>query len=147
MGVLAPSSLQASACPSCPPSACQPPLSHCLLGQPLVPSSGRQLPGPKLKPLAAQSQSLGSHGGFNFSKCKNQPFIKLKPSVAGYKAALLPSPCVEPTAFLGLQALEPCGPVKTNTHLMPTGSGSMRPRPQGPGYLEYAVQMQPTPCQ
>lgn len=56
----------------------------------LAPPGGRQLPGPKLKPLAAQSQSLGSHGGFNFLKCKNRPFIKLKPSISGYKAARSP---------------------------------------------------------
>lgn len=55
---------------------------------PLVPPSGRQLPGPKLKPLASRSQSLGSHEGFNFSKCKSWPFIKLKPSVSGYSPEL-----------------------------------------------------------
>ena len=97
MGVLTSCFLLNSAFLSCPFSPSQSPRSPCLLRQPVgavfcpfAPPSGRQLPGPKLKPLAAQSQSLGSHGGFNFLKCKNQPFIKLKPSISGYKAALSP---------------------------------------------------------
>lgn len=126
-GYPAPSSLQSSTFPPCPFSPWQLPLSPCLLRQPvdavfcsLVPPSGRWLPGPKLKPLAAQSQSLGSHEGFNFSKCKNWPFIKLKASVSGYSSALC---LLGANSFPGSPS---SGTPESSQELIPLMSGSVR---------------------